>query len=308
MVDKTDRQRAFEEAWEGWIRPVLMIAGAGAVAGAHMLGWLSSLATAGIVAALFVLLAVAGNTARTVTMARGRALRVALGVTGALATLLTVSEMWMALSPGAPDATAVFEETGASMTVPSVPGGRVVVEATPFAHIEHDGRQVAFHLGLEGSGGRQSVGERFRLASGASNPRQRGGGQSEFLATSFLLQGLGDGVTVKLTSMEPAGVVRLRVSVYAHPVPMIFVAGGLLLLALLVAAFESRVRLASASTYLTIGVATAAAFGFLTRAGIAPANAVMALLGRLLLAGVIGGISGSVLPWLMRRLRPLPAV
>lgn len=302
-----DWRHSLEEAWEGWLRPVLLILGAGAVAGGYALGWLSPLATAGVIAILFVLLALAGNAARTVGLARGRGLRVALAVSGGLATLLTVSELWMALSPGAPDATAVFEQPGDAVTVPSVPGGRLVVEASPLAHIAPDGRQITFRLALEGSAGHQSVGEHFRLAPPQSGPKQRSGGQREFLATSFLLPRLGDGVTVRLASVEPVGVVRLAVSVYAHPVPIFLVASALGVLALVVAAFESRVRPGTASTYLTIGVATAAAFGFLAQAGIAPANAVMALLGRLLLAGVIGGVAGAVLPWVMRRIRPLPA-
>lgn len=304
-----ERTTALEEAWESWIRPVLMILVVGALAGAHMLGWIAPLTTATIVAVVFVLVALAWNTAHSVGVARGRGLRAGLAVLGIAATVLGVSELWMALSPGVPDATVTFEAPGDVVNVGSVPGGRLVVEATPLPAVAHDGRQVSFTLSLRGSDGHQAASEHFRLGNTKpANPRSRGGGAPEFLATAFVLQSLGDDVQLRLASMEPPGVVSLAVHVYAHPVPIMLVAGALVLLALGIAVLESRVRTTSSGTYLSIGVATAATFGFMAQAGIAPSNALMSLLGRLLLSAVVGGVVGAMLPWIMRKVRPLPAV
>lgn len=302
-----DRSTALEEAWESWLRPVLLILAVLALAGAHLLGWLAPLTTATIVAVAFVLVALVWNTAHSVALARGRGLRAGLLVLGLAATALGVSELWMALSPGSPDASAVFDEPGDTLTLAAVPGGRLIVEAAPLPGVESDGRQVAFTLSLRGSAGHQAKSAHLRLGSDQpAGPRSRGGGAREFMATSFVLAPLGKDVTVSLASMEPPRVVSLAVHVYAHPVPILLVAGLLAAIALGVAALESRLP-SRRGTFLTIGVATAATFGFVAQAGIAPSNALMSLLGRLLLSGVVGGVAGSILPWLLRKLARPPA-
>jgi hypothetical protein len=304
MATTDDRRLAWEEAWEGWLRPVVLLLGAGLFVLAWQLAWIPEVAAATVLGMTLVLVGLGLNTLHAGQAARRSRVRPALLAVGAVATVLAGALMWLALVPGDPDATAQLEAPGDMAALGSVPGGRLVVEATPRPGVRAEGQQVRFGLSLDGKAGHQGVHESFRLADARPHGPRQGGSQPEFLAATFELSPLGAEARARLTSLDPSDLARIDLRVYAHPFPLAWMGGTLVVLALGAAWLESRLTGPKAKTYLTVGIVTAAAFAFAAKSGIAPRSAVTALFGRMLLAAVVGGITGAILPWLLRVLVP----
>lgn len=304
MGSASDRQLWLEEAWESWLRPVLLLALAGLGFAAYALGFISPLVTAELLGASLVLVGLVVNAAHTIRVASSPRSRVLAGAIGGVGAVLTVLMLWQLLLPGSPDVSGTLRKAGDVVTLGAAQGGRVVVEGTPHASLDKEARTTKFILALHGSGGYQSMTADFRAEDKRpQGPQQRGGQSGAFLGTSFELKPLGDDVTLRLQSIEPAGSMDLEVHVYRSALPIVWLGGALAVLALLSALLEAGLRPTVTNTYLTIGVASAAAFAFFARGGIAPRNAVMAFIGRALVSAIVGGIVGATLPPLLAWLR-----
>jgi len=291
-----------EEAWEGWIRPLTIIACIGLLALAYVRDWIPQPWMGTVIATLFLGITFGLATVQSMNLAKGL-FRPVLATIGLLGGLLLGTHLWFGLHPGEPSAIHEFS-TGDNQTVELEPltNGRIEIEASPLTGIQKDGSEISFQIHVTQFENLRKLDGKFRLAdTRPQRPGERNRVRSAHLRKTFAIEGIHENATARVSSIEPDGKVQLTMRIFTTPLPLSW---GILLLGLLsfVTAFiEGRQPERHTRIYLTMSLLAAAFIIHFSPNGFPPSEAVQAMMGPMILSVIPSAVLGTLMPWLFRK-------
>ena len=294
-----------EDAWEGWLRPLLPIAAVVLLFLAYALGWFAEPTFARILAVVLALLlgvapAVHGAFV-TRRLWRGAAIVLGLG----WATVY-VWPVWQMVSPDDPLAT-VTEAGSSAITLPAgaASGATLLVRAPQLLAGGADGQSVRYRISAKAPDGAFEVisGELVRKKAHAARARTTSGGATVVQAVRLhtLTVPASEGLRLHVVEKRPQNA-TIELALLPGAVPWLWLALGFGLAFLASLAIDARGAAPRTSTLLPHAGAVAFAFVLLVRDALDPGFPVKPLFFTAFGAAVAGVAGATALAFVARRL------
>lgn len=290
-----------ETAWEGWIRPLLLILAVLALGLAWWMVWLPDRGL-GVVLLVGVIVGVVGQLGRYIHRASAsRAVKLGASIVVVGAAVLAGWASWRTLGPQRHIATVRLAPDSASARLPPVGSGPSRYDLRVSATPRGDPERLRLQLRVEPA--RDTVLLR-EVELRATGPERAGEGSSRARHATRRTPriDLGGGASVRLDPADPDrldGPARLHLlRPNVRPARILLLSLPLLLLAGLLDARHPRALGGHATTV----AAGTAAFGVLLADWAAPGRVTPAVLGAVLLGALAGTLCALVLPPLLRLL------
>lgn len=292
----------FEESWEGWLRPVSLIALVGALAGVYFLGWMGDAPFARLLVSLFAVGAAVVPALHAVRVATKPWARVAAGAIGLVVAVALVWPIWKVTAPGDPIAQGGFGDKQ-TIDVAATPssGLTILVEDVSLLTDQAPDRRHNYRIDL-----RDDADHHETLRGELSRHQRTGRGRKGAVTRSEQVHAAAvhtiewpSGAPVHLTIV--GGGAQLLVQVFAGRVPWLLII-ALLVVALLVGLYvDARGLPQETKTFVPHSAAIALLFLAMTYDAIDPLTPMRPVFGAALLSAVAGLLVGILLSWITRR-------